>query len=190
MNSLIAGVDEAGRGPLAGPVVAAAAVLTTEQKEALLAMGLTDSKKLTPRKREKIMAAMLEMGVIWKAQAASNRRIDRMNILQASLWAMGKAVTHLPCQFSRIVVDGTFEIPGISFVQEALPRADSLIPEVAAASVFAKVLRDRVMVVLDNVYPGYGFAKHKGYPTKAHREALALLGPTPVHRESFSWGRS
>ncbi len=184
---MIAGVDEAGRGPLAGPVVAAAVVLTEIQKNTLLNMGLTDSKKLSPKKREKIMAAMLDMDVIWRAKAASHLRIDRMNILQATLWAMGKAVEGLPCIFSRVIVDGTFEIPHLPFVQEALPRADILVPEVAAASVFAKVLRDRVMVVLDRLYPGYGFAKHKGYPTKDHTEALIRLGSSSVHRLSFSW---
>jgi len=187
---MIAGVDEAGRGPLAGPVMAAAVVLTKEQKKSLLSMGLTDSKKLSPARREKIMAAMLDMGVIWRAKAASNRKIDRINILQASLWAMGKAVTALPCSFSKVVVDGTFKIPGLVFEQEALPKADSLVPEVAAASIFAKVLRDRVMVVYDKVYPGYGFAKHKGYPTKVHIEALSKLGTTPIHRLSFSFKKA
>jgi ribonuclease HII len=184
---LIAGVDEAGRGPLAGPVMAAAVVLTEEQKCFLLDMGLTDSKKLSPSKREKLMAAMLDMGVMWKAQAASNLKIDRINILQASLWAMRKAVSALPCPFSKVIVDGTFEIPGLAFRQEALPKADSLVPEVAAASIFAKVLRDRVMVVFDKIYPGYGFAKHKGYPTKAHIEAILRFGLTPIHRLSFSF---
>lgn len=184
---MILGVDEAGRGPLAGPVVAAAVVLSERQKESLLNMGLTDSKKLSPKKREKIMKSMIEMDVVWRAKAASNVRIDRINILQASLWAMGKAVIGISCPFSRVIVDGNCEIPGLSFDQEALPKADLLVPEVAAASVFAKVLRDRVMIVMDRLYPGYGFAKHKGYPTKEHMQALTRIGPCPIHRLSFSW---
>jgi len=189
MKMLIAGVDEAGRGPLAGPVVAAAAILTDEQKHVLLEMGLTDSKKLTPARREKIMARMISLGVVWKAQAASPARIDRMNILQASLWAMKRSVLNLSGDFEKVIVDGTFTLPGYPFLQEALPKADLNIPEVAAASIFAKVLRDRAMCALDRIYPRYGFARHKGYPTKVHIEALREYGPSPVHRRTFKWDR-
>lgn len=183
----IAGADEAGRGPLAGPVVAAAAVLTPAQEEELLSLGLTDSKKLIPRKREFLFERMLSLKVEWRAQAASPARIDGMNILRASLWAMGRSVEKLPPCFDTVIVDGTFPLPGLSCRQVPLPKADSLVPAAAAASVAAKVLRDRVMDILDGLYPGYGFKKHKGYPTAAHRLALAALGPSPVHRATFAW---
>ena len=183
----IAGTDEAGRGPLCGPVVAAAAILTETQRDELLALGLTDSKKLSPRKREALFGRMLSLGVLWRAQAASHERIDRMNILHASLWAMRLSVLKLPPLFDTVFVDGTFTLPDLPFRQMALPKADSLVPAVAAASVVAKVLRDRVMDSLDALYPGYGLKKHKGYPTAAHRAALISLGPSPVHRKSFSW---
>lgn len=183
----IAGADEAGRGPLAGPVVAAAAVLTPAQEEELLSLGLTDSKKLIPRKREFLFERMLSLKVEWRAQAASPARIDGMNILRASLWAMGRSVEKLPPCFDTVIVDGTFPLPGLSCRQVPLPKADSLVPAAAAASVAAKVLRDWVMDILDGLYPGYGFKKHKGYPTAAHRLALAALGPSPVHRATFAW---
>jgi ribonuclease HII len=183
----IAGADEAGRGPLAGPVVAAAAVLTPAQEEELLSLGLTDSKKLTPRRREFLFERMLSLKVQWRAQAASPARIDGMNILRASLWAMGRSVEKLPPCFDTVIVDGTFPLPGCVFRQIPLPKADSLVPAAAAASVAAKVLRDRVMDILDGLYPGYGFKKHKGYPTAAHRKALEVLGPSPVHRATFTW---
>lgn len=183
---IIAGVDEAGRGPLAGPVVAAAVVLNKDQAERLLASGLTDSKKLTPRRREKLYAEMKELKVAWKARAASPSRIDRMNILQASLWAMKGALISLSVPFDMVIVDGSCRIPDLEFEQKALPRADNEIPEVAAASICAKVLRDRAMTVLDRIYPGYGFAGHKGYPTKVHFEALRKLGPSVIHRNSFN----
>jgi ribonuclease HII len=183
---IIAGVDEAGRGPLAGPVVAAAAVLTREQSERLLSSGLADSKKLTPARRERIFREIQAIGVPWKAQAASPLRIDRMNILQASLWAMERSVRSLGVYFDIVIVDGSFTIPGLEFSQKAMPKADSNIPEVAAASVCAKVLRDRAMTAMDRLFPGYGFASHKGYPTKAHFEALKELGPSRIHRKSFN----
>ncbi|HPF83783.1 Ribonuclease HII [bioreactor metagenome] len=183
----IAGADEAGRGPLAGPVVAAAAVLTPAQEEELLSLGLTDSKKLTPRRREFLFERMLFLKVRWRAQAASPARIDGMNILRASLWAMGRSVEKLPPCFDTVIVDGTFPLPGLSCPQVPLPKADSLIPAAAAASVAAKVLRDRIMDILDGLYPGYGFKKNKGYPTVAHRKALEALGPSAVHRAGFTW---
>lgn len=183
----IAGTDEAGRGPLCGPVVAAAVILTESQCDELLALGLADSKKLTSRKREALFDKMRVLGVLWRAQAASHERIDRMNILRASLWAMRRSLLKLPPLFDTVFVDGTFTLPDLPFRQLALPKADSLVPAVAAASVVAKVLRDRVMDALDALYPGYGLKKHKGYPTAAHRTALLSLGPSPVHRKSFSW---
>ncbi|WP_300525558.1 ribonuclease HII [Aminiphilus sp.] len=184
---LVAGVDEAGRGPLAGPVVAAAAILLPSQIRILHAFGLTDSKKLSPRKRERLFALLCDLGVLWKAQAASPERIDDMNILQASLWCMKRSVRALPVPPDLVVVDGTVRIPGLDLPQRTLPKADERVLAVAAASVVAKVLRDRVLTVLDKVYPGWGFARHKGYPTAEHRRILEEKGLSPVHRRSFSW---
>ncbi len=186
-GTVIAGTDEAGRGPLAGPVVAAAVVLLPAQEEELLALGLGDSKKLTPRRRERVFQRMIDLRVCWRAQAASSLRIDRMNILRASLWAMGRSLMKLPEPFDVVVVDGTAPIPGLPFPQRPMAGADALVPAVSAASVVAKVLRDRAMVALDGLYPQYGFCAHKGYPTEAHRRAIAQWGPCPVHRMSFSW---
>jgi len=185
---IVAGTDEAGRGPLAGPVVAAAVTLNLFQMRELMRLGLRDSKRLSHRRRETIFASLGTLGVVWRAQAASPARIDRDNILQASLWAMGRAVLALPERPHLVVVDGTVEIPGLPLPQRALPRGDDRVLCVAAASVVAKVLRDRIMDRLDRLFPEYGFRAHKGYPTAAHRRALAQYGPSPVHRRSFSWG--
>lgn len=185
---VLAGVDEAGRGPFAGPVVASAVILTADQAQALVAQGLRDSKKMTPLRREKVFSAMMEMKVLWAAQAASVEKIDRINILNATLWAMGSAIHRLPgALFDGVIVDGDREIPGLKVPQQVVPKGDDLYPQISAASVIAKVLRDRIMVTLDGLYPGYGFASHKGYGTKAHREAMEFLGPSPVHRKSFHW---
>ena len=181
----IVGVDEAGRGPLAGPVVAAAVYLELWQMKKLISLGLTDSKKLSPRKREKLFQAILDMEVCFRAQAASPTRIDRNNILKATLWAMKRAVISLPLRPDLVIVDGNRPI-GLSVCKEKpLPGADGKVPSVAAASVIAKVLRDKVMINLSRVYPGYGFEKHKGYPTSEHYEALKKLGPCQLHRRSF-----
>lgn len=185
---IVAGVDEAGRGPLAGPVVAAAAVLTDAQKTELLNLGLRDSKKMTARQRETVFTRMNELSVVWCAQAATAETIDRINILRATLWAMRRAVERLPLRPDSVIVDGRDEIPGLDIPQRAVIGGDDRYTEISAASVVAKVLRDRVMVVYDNLCPGYGFAKHKGYGTAAHREAIARLGPTDIHRRSFKWG--
>lgn len=183
---LIAGTDEAGRGPLAGPVVAAAAVLTREQRVRLVSEGLRDSKKMSGRLREQIFARICEIGVIWRAQAASPLRIDTMNILRASLWCMASAVSRLPVRPTLVLVDGNRPIPYLACDQKCVIRGDDIVPSIAAASVIAKVLRDRVMSSLDSLYPGYGFAAHKGYPTPEHIRALAALGPCAAHRMSFS----
>jgi ribonuclease HII len=183
---LIAGVDEAGRGPLAGPVIAAAVVLAPCQFRVLLSEGLNDSKKISASARERLFARMSELGVVWAAQAASNVRIDRTNILRATLWAMECAVSRLTVRPNLIVVDGNAYIPGIPRErQRVIPRADGLVPAVMAASVAAKILRDTVMTALDRVFPGYGFASHKGYPTASHRHMLDALGPSPIHRRTF-----
>ncbi|MCR4819421.1 MAG: ribonuclease HII [Fretibacterium sp.] len=185
----VVGTDEAGRGPLAGPVVAAAVWLTPEQERALLTLGLRDSKRMTLRAREAVFQAMNDQGVLWRAQAGSVTRIERDNILRASLWAMGRSVTRLaellPSKPVCVVVDGTMAISGLDIKQWTLVSADALLPSVSAASVVAKVLRDRLMTSLDTLYPGYGLARNKGYPTTAHREAVRRLGLSPIHRQSF-----
>jgi len=179
-------VDEAGRGPLAGPVVAAAVILDRRQTGCLLSMGLKDSKKLSPSRREKIFREILSLGVVWRAQAASHRRIDDDNILAATLWAMGGCVCALPVVPDLVVVDGSVAIPVKGFRQKTLPGGDGIVPAIAAASVVAKVLRDRVMVVLDGIFPEYCFKKNKGYPSREHVERLRAFGPCPVHRRSFN----
>lgn len=187
-GGVTAGADEAGRGPLAGPVVGAAAVLTKFQKNALAKLGLRDSKKISPGKRENLFLAMREMGVVWRAQAAGVEVIEKLNINGASLWAMGASVRRiekLPLTVELVVVDGPHEIPGLSLPQVPLTGADDLVLAVSAASVIAKVLRDRVMIALDRFYPQYGFARHKGYPTEEHRNAVRTFGLSPIHRALF-----
>lgn len=181
----VAGTDEAGRGPLAGPVVAAAVILSHEQKMILLENGLKDSKKMTAKAREKLFELMGELNVLWRAQAASPHRIDRMNILQASLWCMGRSVERLYVRPEVVLVDGNFKIPFLLTPQRSVVRGDARVPVIAAASVVAKVLRDRAMLALDGKYPQYGFAAHKGYPSQAHRLSLEKYGPCPVHRFTF-----
>ena len=182
----IIGVDEAGRGPIAGPVVAAAVRLTSVQFRALLSEGLDDSKKMTEKARERMFARIQALGVVWVAQAASHRRIDATNILRATMWAMAKCLKSIGAEEDLVVVDGNMTVPGTACpAQVAIPKADAKVPAVMAASVIAKVLRDRAMRKLDRLYPEYGFISHKGYPTKAHRAALDLVGPSPVHRLSF-----
>lgn len=177
---LIAGVDEAGRGPLAGPVYAAAVILDPHQP----IEGLNDSKKLTEKKRE-----LLYDDIICKAKAyaiahADVCEIDAINILQASLLAMRRAVEALCVMPHSIVVDGTF-CPVVTMPATAVVNGDSLIPAISAASILAKVARDRQMYDYDQQYPGYGLAHHKGYPTKAHCLALERLGVSPIHRKTF-----
>lgn len=182
---LVAGVDEAGRGPLAGPVVAAAVILERSQIRHLLSLGLNDSKKLSPASRERIFREINSMGLAWRAQAASPARIDRDNILAATLWAMKMCVDSLPKVPDLVVVDGSIPIRGLCLRQKALPGGDGIVPAVAAASVVAKVLRDRVMLSLDRVFPLYGFCRHKGYPSRDHVEKLRCFGPCEIHRKSF-----
>ncbi len=176
----IAGVDEAGRGPLAGPVVAAAVILPAGFKVG----EINDSKKLSPKKRDRLFdyiqaeAFAIGVGIIHADE------IDAINILQASLKAMRVAVESLPDAPDFLLVDGNFEIP-ISLSQEAIVKGDSRSVSIASASIVAKVTRDRLMGEYDTRYPGYGFSGHKGYPTKAHKAAIALHGPTPIHRTTF-----
>ncbi|HET6592260.1 MAG TPA: ribonuclease HII [Xanthomonadales bacterium] len=178
---LVAGVDEAGRGPLAGPVIAAAVILAADDDVA----GLRDSKQLTARRREILAAEIRTRAVAWALGAAEAEEIDRINILQASLQAMSRAVAALPVAPARVLVDGN-QTPQVACEVRAVIGGDRSIPAVSAASILAKVARDRLMAELDRIYPNYGFARHKGYPTAAHREALVKFGPCPAHRRSFA----
>ncbi|NQX89527.1 MAG: ribonuclease HII [Halioglobus sp.] len=180
-GSLLAGVDEVGRGPLAGEVVAAAVILDVRQPIA----GLRDSKKLSQTRREALVDRIHERALAWAVASASVAEIDALNILQASLLAMRRAVEALDPQPAHVLVDGT-QLPQWSYRSEALVRGDDRVPAIAAASILAKVHRDRALVALADEYPGYGFASHKGYPTPAHLEALRTLGVTPVHRRSYA----
>lgn len=179
-DQLIAGVDEVGRGPLAGAVVAAAVILDPEHQ----IEGLADSKKLTEKRRLLLEVEIKEHALAWALGRAEPEEIDRINILQASLLAMQRAVEALQVTPSHALVDGN-KCPNLDCSVEAIVGGDAIVPEISAASILAKVARDREMVEMDGRYPGYGLAKHKGYPTKAHMEALTTLGVTEIHRRSF-----
>jgi len=178
---LLAGVDEAGRGPLAGPVCAAAVILDPQRP----IPGVDDSKKLSSACREALETEIRSRALAWSVAWASAREIDRLNILQASLLAMRRAVAALDPRPLRVLVDGN-QITDFGCPVQAVVGGDGIIPAIGAASILAKVARDRLMVQLEQDYPGYGFASHKGYPTAAHREALRRLGPCPEHRRSFT----
>lgn len=177
----IAGVDEAGRGPLVGSVVAAAVILDPNNP----IEGLNDSKKLSEKKREKLFIEIQEKALAWAIAEASAAEIDEHNILQASLLAMRRAVEALSIQPEHVLVDGNKIPQGLAMSCDAAVGGDALHPEISAASILAKVTRDRQMVEMDQKYPQFGFAKHKGYPTKAHFEAIALHGVIDEHRRSF-----
>ena len=177
---LLAGVDEVGRGPLAGDVVAAAVILDPKNP----IEGLDDSKKLSEKKREKLFPLIQQRAISWCVARASVAEIDEINILQASLLAMKRAVEGLQVQPEHVLVDGN-RLPQWHYSAEAVVKGDSRVQAIAAASILAKVVRDREMVAFDQQYPGYGFAGHKGYPTKAHIAALGVLGISPIHRRSF-----
>lgn len=179
-NKLIAGVDEVGRGPLAGDVVTAAVIL--DPKNSI--EGLADSKKLTEKKREKLFDEIIAKSASWCIARATVEEIDEINILQASLLAMKRAVEGLKIKPDHVLVDGN-KIPKWSFSAEAIVQGDSKVAEISAASILAKVTRDREMLIFDAKYPAYGLAKHKGYPTKMHMAALQQHGPSPIHRKSF-----
>lgn len=178
---VIAGTDEAGRGPLVGSVVAAAVILDPNNP----IEGLNDSKKLTEKKREKLFVEIQEKALAWAIAESSAKEIDELNILQASLLAMRRAVEKLHIQPDHVLVDGNKEPKGLLMSCEAIVGGDALHAEISAASILAKVTRDHDMVELDQKYPQYGFAKHKGYPTKAHFEAIAQYGVIDEHRRSF-----
>jgi ribonuclease HII len=176
----VAGVDEAGRGPLAGPVVAAAVVLNPGQP----IDGIDDSKKLSPKKRERLFEEINAKALAVGVGRADPAEIDNINILQASLAAMQRAVADMPLQPDFLLIDGLFKIPA-ALPQEPLTKGDSRSASIAAASIIAKVTRDRLMQSYHESYPQYGFAGHKGYPTKAHKAAIRRFGCCPIHRRSF-----
>ena len=178
---LIAGADEAGRGPLVGSVVAAAVILDPNNP----ILGLNDSKKLSEKKREKLFIEIKEKALAWAIAEASHQEIDELNILNASLLAMRRAVEQLTVQPQHVLVDGNKIPQGLSMSCDAVVGGDALHPEISAASILAKVTRDHQMLELDAKYPQFGFAKHKGYPTKAHFEAIAQFGVIEEHRRSF-----
>ena len=176
----VCGVDEAGRGPLAGDVYAAAVILPAEYD----LPGLNDSKLLAPKRREELFGLIQVQAISWSVAFATVEEIEEINILRAALLAMRRAVETLAVPADFAFVDGN-QRPPLAIPCETLVHGDARCASVAAASILAKVARDRAMEELDVTYPGYGFAKHKGYPTAAHYEALACLGPCPVHRKTF-----
>lgn len=184
-NALIAGVDEAGRGPLAGDVYAAAVILPPGHR----LPGLDDSKRLGAARRETLAGLIREQALGWAVARATVEEIDRLNILQASLLAMRRAVDALSCVPEHVLVDGN-RCPPWPYASQAIVGGDALVPAISAASVLAKVERDAAMCELERVFPGYGFAAHKGYPTAAHLAALARLGACSAHRRSFAPVRS
>ncbi len=178
---VVCGTDEAGRGPLAGSVYAAAVILPKD----CVIEGLNDSKKLTEKKREKLFDIIKEKAVSYGIAEATAREIDELNILNAALLAMRRAIEQLTPQPDFVLVDGN-QTRGFTIPARAVVKGDAISPSIAAASILAKVSRDRSCLELDRLYPEYGFAKHKGYPTKEHYEAIRLYGVTPEHRRSFT----
>ena len=177
----VAGVDEAGRGPLAGPVVAAAVILDENHP----ITGLNDSKRLSASRRERLFDEIRQKAMAWSVAYASVEEIDSINILQATLLAMRRAVEALRPTAEYALIDGN-RCPQLSCPVRAIIKGDSRVAAISAASIMAKVTRDREMQVLDVMYPGYGLAQHKGYPSRMHIEALQLLGASPVHRRSYA----
>ncbi len=178
----VAGIDEAGRGPWAGPVVAAAVILPQD----VSLPGLNDSKKLTPRKREQLFPMIMSAALAAGIEIVGHTIIDRDNILQATFAAMRGALSRLSVKPGCVLVDGCLAIPGITLPQHTVVGGDAMSACIAAASILAKVTRDRIMSEYAEQYPQYRFDEHKGYGTKAHSEALAVHGPSPIHRKSFA----
>lgn len=180
---LVCGVDEAGRGPLAGNVVAAAVILNPDKP----IVGLNDSKKLSEKKREQLFELIVDNSLAYAIAEASVAEIDELNILQASLLAMKRAINALNITPDKALIDGNKTPPRLTVAAEAIVGGDALIAEISAASILAKVTRDRQLIELDSFYPQYGFAKHKGYGTKLHLEAIAKYGViNGIHRTSFA----
>lgn len=178
---LVAGIDEAGRGPLAGPVVAGVVILNPRHRIA----GLADSKQLTAKQRETLFDKIRTHALAWSAGRARVSEIDAFNILEATMLAMQRAVMRLPIRPQLAIIDGN-RCPVLPCAAQSIIRGDETEPAISAASIVAKVLRDRLMCMLDKKYPHYGFAQHKGYPTEAHFHALDIHGPCRVHRFSFA----
>ncbi len=181
VEALVAGVDEVGRGPLCGAVVTAAVILDPGKP----ILGLNDSKKLSLTRREALFDEIQEKALAWCVARAEVAEIDRLNILHATMLAMQRAVEGLRVQPRLALIDGN-RCPKLAVPSAPVVKGDSQVPAIAAASILAKVTRDREMQVLDALYPGYGLAGHKGYPTAEHLDALKRLGPTPIHRRSFA----
>jgi ribonuclease HII len=179
--TIVCGVDEAGRGPLAGPVYAAAVILG----EGVRMRGLADSKMLTPEARETLRLRIERRALAWAVASASVEEIDTLNILQATLLAMRRAVEQLACLPAQVLVDG-LHCPPLSCPVRPVVRGDATVKEISAASILAKTARDRYMVELDREFPQYGFAQHKGYSTPEHIDALRRHGACPHHRQSFA----
>lgn len=184
-RSAVAGVDEVGRGALFGPVVAAAVVLPQESEAPLAALGVKDSKRLTARKREALVGSIQAKAHCFALGIASVHEIDRMNILQASLLAMKRAVSRLSDKPELCLVDGNQKIPHLDIAQQTLVKGDQTCLAIAAASILAKVWRDTLIMRLAERYPGYDLAANKGYGSARHRAAIARLGLTSQHRKSF-----
>jgi ribonuclease HII len=180
-GATVAGVDEAGRGPLAGPVVAAAVILEPGGRWD----GLNDSKQMSAVTRDELYARVLNEARAFAWSVVGPRAIDRLNIRRASLEAMRRSVARLRVQPTLVLVDGDSDVPGCPHPQQAVVDGDARLISIAAASVLAKVVRDRIMERLDRVWPGYGFAQHKGYATPEHLDAIDRLGPCALHRYSF-----
>lgn len=178
---LLAGVDEVGRGPLAGPVIAAAVILDPNRP----IEGLADSKRLSEKQRERLSAIICRDALCYAIARADVDEIDALNILQASLRAMRRAIMALPMRPQQVLVDGN-KLPDIDIPARAIVKGDSLVDEISAASIIAKVCRDREMVRMNKRYPGYEFQLHKGYPTKRHMQALDELGISIIHRKSYA----
>ena len=181
-GAVVAGVDEAGRGPLAGPVVAAAVILEPGGRWD----GLDDSKRVPPEEREQLFARVMNEARAFSWSVVGPRRIDHANIRNASLDAMRRAVLRLRTSPELVLVDGRDPVPGLRCTQHAIIDGDARMLSIAAASILAKVVRDRIMQRLDRVWPEYGFARHKGYSTPEHLEVLRRLGPCPLHRYTFT----
>ena len=182
IHGLLAGTDEAGRGPLAGNVVAAAVILNPEAPIS----GLDDSKKLSEKKRERLAQEIRQHALAWSVVSVSAAQIDEMNILQASLFAMRSAVEQLAVRPDHVFVDGNKTLKDCFCESTAIIKGDARVAAISAASILAKVERDAQMLALHQQYPQYGFDQHKGYPTRAHREILQAIGPCPEHRRSYA----
>jgi len=183
---IIGGIDEAGRGPLAGPVVAACVIIRANFSINNELSEVNDSKKLTAKKRELLFDLIKKHFIEVGVGVSDHKTIDRINILQATFLAMKKAISSLKNKPNFLMIDGSIKIPNCSTPQEVFVRGDQRIFSIAAASIIAKVTRDRLMVEFDKLYPKYGFLKHKGYGTKEHLDKLKQYGPCPIHRLSFN----